>query len=106
VRIETITTALDLTGVFANPFLGGAAARSHRLDLFGYVVIGLVSGLGGGVIRVPADSVAPRVPPAVPGGPPTAAISGPGLACAGGLVVTVRGGGVGVGVGGDAAEQA
>jgi hypothetical protein len=51
VRIETITTILDLAGVFANAVLGGAAARSRRLDLFGYAVLGLVSGLGGGVIR-------------------------------------------------------
>jgi uncharacterized membrane protein YeiH len=48
VRIETITTILDLAGVFANAVLGGAAARSRRLDLFGYAVLGLVSGLGGG----------------------------------------------------------
>jgi uncharacterized membrane protein YeiH len=50
-RIETITTILDLAGVFANSLLGGTAARSRRLDLFGYVVIGLLSGLGGGIVR-------------------------------------------------------
>lgn len=51
VKVETVTTALDLLGVFANALLGGAVARNHRLDLFGFVVIGLVSGLGGGLIR-------------------------------------------------------
>lgn len=50
-RIETVTTGLDLAGVFANGLLGGAVARRHHLDLFGFVVIGLVSGLGGGIIR-------------------------------------------------------
>jgi uncharacterized membrane protein YeiH len=39
VRIETITTGLDLAGVFANALLGGAAARNRRLDLFGYVAV-------------------------------------------------------------------
>jgi uncharacterized membrane protein YeiH len=58
VRIETISAGLDLAGVFANALLGGAAARSHRLDLFGYVVIGLVSGLGGG--RNPRPSAPAR----------------------------------------------
>ena len=47
-RIETITTALDLAGVFASGLLGGAAARSRRLVLFGYVVIGLVPGSAAG----------------------------------------------------------
>lgn len=50
-RVETITTALDLVGVFINALLGGSVARRGELDLFGYVVIGVVSGLGGGVIR-------------------------------------------------------
>jgi len=51
VRIETVITGLDLAGVFANALLGGAVARRYGLDLFGFVVIGLVSGLGGGIIR-------------------------------------------------------
>ncbi|MFI6789275.1 trimeric intracellular cation channel family protein [Nonomuraea sp. NPDC050383] len=50
-RIETITTVLDLIGVFINALLGGSVARRRELDLFGYVVIGTVSGLGGGLIR-------------------------------------------------------
>jgi uncharacterized membrane protein YeiH len=79
VRIETVTTALDLAGVFANALLGGAAARIRRLDLFGYVVIGLVSGLGGGVIR---DLLLQHGPPAALVDPvyiPTA-LAGTGLA--------------------------
>ncbi len=50
-RVETITTVLDLIGVFINGLLGGTVARHRNLDLFGYIVIGVVSGLGGGVIR-------------------------------------------------------
>lgn len=50
-RGETITTVLDLIGVFINGLLGGTVARHRNLDLFGYLVIGVVSGLGGGVIR-------------------------------------------------------
>nr|WP_063792292.1 TRIC cation channel family protein [Nonomuraea pusilla] len=50
-RVETVTTALDLVGVFINSLLGGSVARRRELDLFGYVVIGVVSGLGGGLIR-------------------------------------------------------
>lgn len=46
-----ITTVLDLIGVFINALLGGSVARRRELDLFGYVVIGTVSGLGGGLIR-------------------------------------------------------
>jgi len=79
VRIETITTALDLAGVSANALLGGAAARSRRLDLFGYVVIGLVAGLGGGVIR---DLLLQQGPPAALVNPVyiPAALAGTGLA--------------------------
>jgi uncharacterized membrane protein YeiH len=51
VKTELITTVLDLAGVFANALLGGGVARSQNLDLFGYVAMGLVSGLGGGIIR-------------------------------------------------------
>ncbi|OXM74857.1 MULTISPECIES: trimeric intracellular cation channel family protein [Amycolatopsis] len=49
--INHVTRYLDLAGVFACAILGGAIARSERLDLFGFLVVGSVSGLGGGVIR-------------------------------------------------------
>ncbi|MES9604627.1 TRIC cation channel family protein [Actinomadura sp. NPDC000929] len=58
--IETIMTVLDLTGVFINGLLGGAVARKRDLDLFGYLSIGLVSGLGGGLIR---DTLLQHGPP-------------------------------------------
>ena len=51
VQSDLLTSVLDLTGVFANGLLGGAVARSQGMDLFGFGAMGLVSGLGGGVIR-------------------------------------------------------
>ncbi|WP_244217310.1 trimeric intracellular cation channel family protein [Streptomyces carpinensis] len=50
-NVTEVTRALDLSGVFANGTLGGVLARAHRLDLFGFLVIGIVSGLGGGIVR-------------------------------------------------------
>ncbi|EST33068.1 hypothetical protein N566_19715, partial [Streptomycetaceae bacterium MP113-05] len=49
--VSEVTRALDLAGVFANGLLGGVLARGRRLDLLGFLLIGVVSGLGGGVIR-------------------------------------------------------
>lgn len=49
--VTELTRALDLSGVFANGTLGGVLARAGRLDLFGFLVIGIVSGLGGGILR-------------------------------------------------------
>jgi uncharacterized membrane protein YeiH len=51
VQTDLFITILDLLGVFANGLLGGAVARSQHMDLFGFAAIGLVSGLGGGIIR-------------------------------------------------------
>lgn len=49
--LAAFITGLDLTGVLANALLGGAIARSRRLDLVGFAAIGILSGLGGGVLR-------------------------------------------------------
>lgn len=49
--ITQITRYLDLAGVFSCAMLGGAVARTEGLDLFGFLVVGIVSGLGGGIIR-------------------------------------------------------
>ncbi|WP_241985479.1 trimeric intracellular cation channel family protein [Cryobacterium sp. TMT1-21] len=46
-----IITVVDLAGVMANAILGGVAARTARLDLVGFVVLAIMSGLGGGMIR-------------------------------------------------------
>ena len=50
-QTDLLTTTLDLLGVFANGLLGGAVARTQDMDLFGFAAMGLVSGLGGGIIR-------------------------------------------------------
>jgi len=42
---------LDLTGTFVFALSGGLAAARSRLDPFGFVVITLVTGLGGGTLR-------------------------------------------------------
>jgi uncharacterized membrane protein YeiH len=55
------TELLDLAGVFASALLGGAISRSLDLDLFGFVVVGIVSGLGGGMLR---DTLLQNGPPA------------------------------------------
>ncbi|MGX4687764.1 trimeric intracellular cation channel family protein [Streptomyces sp. JNUCC 63] len=49
--VAEVTRGLDLAGVFANGLLGGVLARGRDFDLFGYLAIGVVSGLGGGIIR-------------------------------------------------------
>ena len=42
---------VDLAGVIANAILGGVAARTARLDIVGFVILAIMSGLGGGIIR-------------------------------------------------------
>ncbi|KPI15133.1 putative protein family UPF0126 [Actinobacteria bacterium OK006] len=49
--VTELTRTLDLSGVSANGTLSGVLARASRLDLFGFLVIGIVSGLGGGILR-------------------------------------------------------
>lgn len=43
--------AVDITGVVANALLGGAVARARRFDIVGFIVLGICSGLGGGILR-------------------------------------------------------
>ena len=42
---------LDLSGVFFNGILGGRLAREKRFDFVGFVVLGMLSGMGGGIVR-------------------------------------------------------
>lgn len=49
--IDQVVRWADLTGVLANAVLGGVLARSRRFDLVGFMVLALLSGLGGGMIR-------------------------------------------------------
>ena len=51
VPLTDLFRALDLTGVFANAVLGGVIARRTKLDPVGFVVLAILSGLGGGIIR-------------------------------------------------------
>ncbi|CAM3955609.1 MULTISPECIES: trimeric intracellular cation channel family protein [Helcobacillus] len=43
--------AMDLIGVFVMGIVGGALARRLQFDAVGFAFIGIVSGLGGGIIR-------------------------------------------------------
>lgn len=49
--ITVATRYLDLAGAFSCALLGGAVARTVGLDLFGCLLVGIISGLGGGMIR-------------------------------------------------------
>ncbi|MCP2030676.1 putative membrane protein YeiH [Okibacterium sp. HSC-33S16] len=58
--VNQIIRFVDLAGVLANAILGGIAARSARLDLVGFVILAVMSGLGGGLIR---DTLLQQGPP-------------------------------------------
>lgn len=45
------TLVADLLGVFAGSVLGALLAERRKLDLMGFLVLGLVSGIGGGILR-------------------------------------------------------
>ncbi|QSQ21875.1 trimeric intracellular cation channel family protein [Pyxidicoccus parkwayensis] len=45
------TLIVDLVGVFAGSVLGALQAERRKMDLMGFLVLGLVSGIGGGIIR-------------------------------------------------------
>lgn len=49
--VAQVNRIVDLTGVFANAILGGVVARGLRFDAVGFVVLAIVSGLGGGMVR-------------------------------------------------------
>ncbi|HIZ99694.1 MAG TPA: trimeric intracellular cation channel family protein [Candidatus Janibacter merdipullorum] len=51
IAIPDLIRFLDLLGVLANGLLGGAVARRFRLDPVGFVVLAIISALGGGAIR-------------------------------------------------------
>jgi uncharacterized membrane protein YeiH len=46
-----VFSIVDLAGVPANAVLRGLAARFARLDLVGFVILAILSGLGCGTIR-------------------------------------------------------
>lgn len=48
---DTLFRIVDVAGVFANGLLGGAVARTKGFDAIGFVMLAIVSGLGGGILR-------------------------------------------------------
>jgi uncharacterized membrane protein YeiH len=52
--------ALDLAGTFVFALSGGLTAVRKRLDLFGVLVLGTVTAIGGGILR---DTLLGRTPP-------------------------------------------
>ncbi|MDQ7994136.1 MAG: TRIC cation channel family protein [Propionicimonas sp.] len=46
-----LVRALDLLGVASNVLLAGVLARARGFDLVGFVMLGIVGGLGGGMLR-------------------------------------------------------
>lgn len=46
-----IYRAFEFSGIFLMAILGGQMARRREFDLFGFVIVALVSALGGGIIR-------------------------------------------------------
>jgi uncharacterized membrane protein YeiH len=61
VETSVLTVTLDLAGVFVFALAGALAAVRKRLDVVGVVVIGMVTALGGGLLR---DVLLGDVPPA------------------------------------------
>ena len=51
IPVNDLFRVLDLTGVLTNAMLGGVIARREKLDPVGFVVLAVLSGLGGGMIR-------------------------------------------------------
>lgn len=50
-EILTLLQWVDLTGVLFNAMLGAVIGRAAKLDLVGLIVLAIMSGLGGGMIR-------------------------------------------------------
>jgi uncharacterized membrane protein YeiH len=50
-NLNDVIRVVDLAGVLGNAILGGIAARTARLDLVGFGILAVLSGLGGGIIR-------------------------------------------------------
>lgn len=51
IAVNEAIRVVDLAGVVANAILGGIAARAARLDIVGFAILAVLSGLGGGMIR-------------------------------------------------------
>lgn len=49
--VDGVFRTLDLTGVLLNGILGGKLARQKHFDAVGFVVLAIMSAMGGGIIR-------------------------------------------------------
>jgi uncharacterized membrane protein YeiH len=49
--LAELTRVIDLAGVAANALLAGTVARKREFDLVGFVVLAIITGLGGGILR-------------------------------------------------------
>lgn len=49
--VNEVFRVIDLTGVLLNGILGGKLARSKRFDAVGFVILAIMSAMGGGIIR-------------------------------------------------------
>lgn len=51
VEPDTLFRIVDVTGVVANALLGAAVARARGFDVIGFLILAIISGLGGGMMR-------------------------------------------------------
>ncbi|OKL50506.1 trimeric intracellular cation channel family protein [Boudabousia marimammalium] len=49
--LDAVFRFIDLSGVFLNGIVGGRLARQKRFDAVGFIVLGIMSAMGGGIIR-------------------------------------------------------
>lgn len=49
--VDTVFRVIDLTGVGLNGILGGKLARQKRFDAVGFIVLAIMSAMGGGIVR-------------------------------------------------------
>ena len=49
--MELVLTTMEIIGIIAAAIAGAMKAIDKKLDLFGVVLIGMITGLGGGVLR-------------------------------------------------------
>lgn len=61
---DLVTLTLNLLGTFAFGLSGGILAVKKQMDLFGILVLGVATGLGGGIMR---DIILGHIPPATLG---------------------------------------
>ena len=51
IEVNDIFRVIDLTGVLLNGILGGKLARTKHFDAVGFVILAIMSAMGGGIVR-------------------------------------------------------